>query len=110
MQDYTLHAHAKLSSQEDPAVCLPAARAHRARASGIRFSVNLQQLHGDGRQFPLLSLRPFILAKDSQHFEKFPGDHWVYQVLLIFSGFLLPVIEWKLNSCSVFTFENDIFG
>ncbi|KAB1279496.1 Cerebral cavernous malformations protein 2-like protein [Camelus dromedarius] len=45
--------------------------AHRARASVHEFSVNLRQLHGDGHQFLLLSLRPFIPEEDSQHFENF---------------------------------------
>ncbi|KAB1284003.1 Cerebral cavernous malformations protein 2-like protein [Camelus dromedarius] len=71
LQDYTLTLHAKLSSQETQQFA-SLLHEHRARASVHEFSVNLQQLHGDGRQFLLLSLRPFIPEKDSQHFENFP--------------------------------------
>ncbi|EPY73880.1 hypothetical protein CB1_002517001, partial [Camelus ferus] len=103
LQDYTLTLHAKLSSQETQQFA-SLLHEHRARASVHEFSVNLQQLHGDGRQFLLLSLklhgdghqflllslRPFI-PEGSQHFENFPET--TISSSLIFSGFLLPFIE-----------------
>ncbi|EPY73881.1 malcavernin [Camelus ferus] len=70
LQDYTLTLHAKLSSQETQQFA-SLLHEHRTRASVHEFSVNLQQLHGDGHQFLLLSLRPFI-PEGSQHFENFP--------------------------------------
>ncbi|KAB1278532.1 Cerebral cavernous malformations protein 2-like protein [Camelus dromedarius] len=91
LQDYTLTLRAKLSSQETKQFA-SLLHEHRTRASVHEFSVNPQQLHGDGHQFLLLSLRPFI-PEDSQHFENFPET----------------TIKVELMA-SVFTFENDIFG
>lgn len=89
LQDYTLTLRAKLSSQETKQFA-SLLHEHRTRASVHEFSVNLQQLHGDGHQFLLLSLRPFI-PEGSQHFENFPET--TISSSLIFSGFLLPFIE-----------------